>query len=113
MSLAELERIVSAAEAACAAAISQPKETLFRQHLQQALVPLVSTEFSGDDPALAHLHDLFSHARVWADIVRTRLVDFESNRLRDPLGLAIQNPARELLSILTDLLHELRRARDA
>jgi hypothetical protein len=110
---ADLERIVSLAELACAAAVSQPKDALVRQRLHQALAPLVSPAFPGEDPELAHLHELFAQARVWADIVRTRIAGFDSNRLSDPLGLAIQFPARDLLSILTDLLHELRRARDA
>ncbi len=113
MNPADLERIVSLAELACAAAVSQPKDALVRQGLYQALAPLVSPAFPGEDPELAHLHELFAQARVWADIVRTRIAGFDSNRLSDPLGLAIRFPARDLLSILTDLLHELRRARDA
>jgi hypothetical protein len=109
----ELERIVSAAEVACAAAVSQPMDPLVRQRLYQALAPLVSPAFPGEDPELAHLHDSFAQARVWADIVRTRIAGFDSSRLSDPLGLAIRFPARDLLSILTDLLRELRRSRDA
>jgi len=109
---ADLERIVSAAEVACGAAVSQPKDALVRQRLYEALAPLVSPAFPGDDPEFAHLHDLFGQARVWADIVRTRIAGFGTNRLGDPLGLAIRYPARDLLSILTDLLHELRRPRD-
>lgn len=110
---ADLERIVSVAEVACAAAVSQPKDALVRQRLYQALAPLVSPAFPGEDPELAHLHELFGQARVWADIVRTRIAGFDANRLGDPLGLAIRIPARDLLSILKDLLHELRRAREA
>jgi hypothetical protein len=110
---ADLERIVSAAEVACAAAVSRPKDALVRQRLYQALAPLVSPEFPGEDPGFAQLHGLFGQARVWADIVRTRIAGFDPNRLNDPSGLAIRFPARDLLSILTDLLHELRRLRDA
>jgi hypothetical protein len=110
---ADLERIVSLAELACAAAVAQPKDALVRQRLYQALAPLVAPAFPGEDPELAHLHELFGQARVWADIVRTRIAVFDSNRLSDPLGLAIQFPARDLLSVLTDLLHELRRTREA
>ena len=113
MNPADLERIVSAAELACAAAVSQPKDPLVRRRLYEALAPLVSSAFPGDDPEFAHLHDLFGQARVWADIVRTRIAGFDANRLSDPLGLAIRFPARDLLSILTDLLHDLRRARGA
>ena len=113
MNAADLERIVSPAEVACAAAVSQPKDALVRQRLYQALAPLVSPTFPGEDPELAHLHDLLGQARVWADIVRTRIAGFDSNRLGDPLGLAIRFPARDLLSVLTDLLRELRRAREA
>ena len=105
--------IQTSSEVACAAAVSQPKEALVRQRLYHTLSPLVSPAFPGDDPELAHLHELFSQARVWADIVRTRISGFDANRLSDPLGLAIRFPARDLLSILTDLLRELRRARDA
>jgi len=110
---ADLERIVSLAELACTAAVAQPKDALVRQRLYQALAPLVAPGFPGDDPELAHLHELFGQARVWADIVRTRIAGFDASRLGDPLGLAIRFPARDLLSILTDLLRELRRARDA
>ena len=109
----DLERIVSLAEEACAAAVSQPKEALVRQRLYHALAPLISPAFPGDDPELAHLQELSSQARVWADIVRTRIAGFDANRLTDPSGFAIRFPARDLLSILTDLLRELRRARDA
>ena len=113
MNPSDLERILSMAEAACSAAVFQPKEALVRQRLHQALASLVSPAFPGDDPGLAHLRDQLGQARVWADIVRTRIAGFDSSRLNDPLGLAIRNPARELLSILTELLHALRRARDA
>jgi hypothetical protein len=109
----ELERIVSVAELACVAAVAQPKEALVRQRLYQALAPLVSPTFPGEHPELAHLHDLFGHARVWADIVRTRIAGFDSNRPNDPLGMALRHPARDLLPILTTLLHELRRRRQA
>jgi hypothetical protein len=110
---ADLERIVSLAELACAAAVAQPKDALVRQRLYQTLAPLVSPTFPGEDPELTHLHELFGQARVWADIVRTRIAGFDASRLNDPLGLAIRFPARDLLSVLTDLLRELRRARDA
>ena len=113
MNPADMERIVSLAELACTAAVAQPKDALVRQRLYQALAPLVSPAFPGEDPELAHLHELFGQARVWADIVRTRIAGFDASRLSDPFGLAIRIPARDLLSILTDLLHELRRARDA
>lgn len=113
MTPSELERIVSLAEVACAAAVSQPKEALVRQRLYQALAPLVSPVFPGEDPELEHLHDLLSQARVWADIVRTRIAGFDANRLSDPFGLAIQYPARDLLTVLKDLLGELRRGRNA
>ena len=113
MNPAELERIVSLAELACTAAVAQPKDALVRQRLYHALAPLVSPAFPGEDPEIAHLHELFGQARVWADIVRTRIAGFDASRLGDPLGLAIRFPARDLLSVLTDLVHELRRTRDA
>ena len=89
------------------------KRSCQRRRLYHALAPLVSPVFPGDDPEVAYLHKLFSQARVWADIVRTRIAGFASNRLSDPSGLAIRFSAGDLLSILTDLLHELRRTRDA
>lgn len=113
MNPSDVERIVSLAEVACAAAVSQPKEALVRQRLYHALAPLVSPAFPGDDPELAYLHELFGQARVWADIVRTRIAGFDAQRPNDPLGMAIRFPARDLLSVLTDLLRELRRARNA
>lgn len=98
MNPSDLERIVSLAEVACAAAVSQPKEALVRQRLYHALAPLVSPAFPGEDPEVAHLQELSSQARVWADIVRTRIAGFDANRLTDPSGFAIRFPARDLLS---------------
>ena len=112
MNPADLERIVRLAELACTAAVSQPKDALVRQRLYHALAPLVSPAFPGDDPELAHLRELFGQARVWADIVRTRITGFDANRFSDPLGLSIRYPARDLLSILTDVRRELKGARD-
>ena len=73
MNPTDLERIVSPAEVACTAAVSQPKDALVRQRLYHALAPLVSPAFPGEDPESAHLHELFGQARVWADIVRQGL----------------------------------------
>lgn len=112
MNAADLERIVSLAELTCAAAVAQPKDALVRQRLYHALAPLVAPAFPVEDPEFAYLHELLSQARVWADIVRTRIAVFDANRLSDPLGLSIQYPARDLLAILRDVAQELKRTRE-
>jgi hypothetical protein len=104
---------VRTAEKACALVIAQPKDTPARQRLFDALSSVVDPEFVVDDPEFDHLTDLYIEARVWADIVRTRITGLRKNESRDLSVLAVQFPAHDLLPILTNLGRELARLQAA
>ena len=105
-----LERIASMAEKACALAIDQPGDTQAREQLFDVLAEVADPAFQGDDPDLDHhLSGLFSQARVWAVIVRTRIASLPTNNHSYSALKAIIYPARELLPILDDLSRELAR----
>jgi hypothetical protein len=53
------------------------------------------------------LTDLFSQARVWANIVRTRITGLQTNKARPSGCSRVQYPARDLLPILGDLSREI------
>jgi hypothetical protein len=106
---AQLERAVRTAAKACRLVIAQPKDTLARQRLFDALSSVLDPDFVVDGPEFDHLTDLCIEARLWADIVRTRITGLQKNKSRDPSALAIQYPARDLLPILADLARELGR----
>jgi hypothetical protein len=113
MDATQLERAVRTAEEACALVIAQPKDTPARQRLFDALSSVVDSDFVVDNPEFDHLTDLYIEARVWADIVRTRITGLQKNKSRDPSILAIQFPAHDLLPILTNLGRELARLQGA
>jgi hypothetical protein len=108
-----LAQIASAAEKACALTIERPKDPRAREHLFDALAPVADPAFQADDPDFNHLTDLFSQARVWAEIVRTRITGLSTNKSGHLAIQAIQYPARDLLPILGDLSRELARSSDA
>jgi hypothetical protein len=108
-----LERIASMAEKACTLAIDQPGDTQAREQLFDALAAVADPAFQGDDPDLDHLSGLFSQARVWAVIVRTRIASLPTNNHSYSALKAIIYPARDLLPILVDLSRELARRHDA
>jgi hypothetical protein len=89
--------------------VKQPTDPRARETLFDALALVVDPAFQGDGPEFDHLKDLFSVARVWADIVRTRINGLQTNEDGDPSLKTIQYPARGLLPILTDLSRELTR----
>ena len=108
-----LARIATTAERACALAIDRPKDLQAREHLFDALASVADRTFQADEPEFDHLTDLFGQARVWADIVRTRIAGLQTNKLGHPVVQAVQYPARDLLPILGDLSRELGRRNDA
>ena len=113
MDATQLERAVRTAEKGCALVIAQPKDTLARQRLFDALSSVVDPDFVVDDPEFDHLTDLYIEARVWADIVRTRIAGLQKNKRQDPSVLAIQFPAHDLLPILSNLGREFARLQGA
>ncbi|SEP51459.1 hypothetical protein SAMN02990966_07998 [Rhodospirillales bacterium URHD0017] len=108
-----LARIATTAERACAMAVDRPKDPQAREHLFDALASVADPTFQADEPEFDHLTDLFSQARVWADIVRTRIAGLQTSKLGHPVVQAVQYPARDLLPILRDLSRELGRKNDA
>lgn len=108
-----LARIASTAERACAMALDRPKDRQAREQLFDALASVADPSFQADEPEFDHLADLFSQARVWANIVRTRITGLQTNKLGHPALKAVQFPARDLLPILGDLSRELGRRNDA
>jgi hypothetical protein len=108
-----LERIASTAEKACAIAIDRPNDPQAREQLFSALASVADPAFQADGPDFDHVIELFGQARVWADIVRTRIAGLQTNKLGQPVIQAVQYPARDLLPILRDLSRELGRKNDA
>jgi hypothetical protein len=108
-----LAQIASAAEKACALTIDRPKDPHAREQLFDALAPVADPAFQADDPDFNYLTGLFSQARVWADIVRTRITGLSTSKGGHLAIQAIQYPARDLLPILGDLSRELARSNDA
>jgi hypothetical protein len=108
-----LARIATTAERACAMAVDRPKDPQAREQLFDALAAVANPAFQADEPEYEHLTDLFSQARVWANIVRTRIAGLQTNKLGHPAVKAVQYPARDLLPILGDISRELGRQNDA
>jgi hypothetical protein len=108
-----LAQIASAAQRACALTIDRPKDPHARAQLFDALTPVADPAFQADDPDFTHLTVLFSQARVWADIVRTRITGLGTNKDGYSAVQAIQYSVRDLLPILGDLSRELARSNDA
>jgi|SRR5882672_7128094 len=108
-----LARIASTAERACVMALDRPKDPQAREQLFDALAAVADPTFQADEPEYNHLTELFGQARVWADIVRTRIAGLQTNKLGHPAVKAVQYPARDLLPILGDLSRELGRRNDA
>jgi hypothetical protein len=102
-----LARIASTAERACAMALDRPNDPQAREQLFNALGSVADPTFQATGPDFDHLIDLFDQARVWADIVRTRITGLRTNKLGQPAVKAVQFPARDLLPILRDLSREL------
>jgi hypothetical protein len=108
-----LARIASTAERACVMALDRPKDPQAREQLFDALAAVADPAFQADEPEYTHLTDLLSQARVWADIVRTRITGLQTNKLGHAVVQAVQYPARDLLPILSDLSRELGRRNGA
>jgi hypothetical protein len=108
-----LAQIASAAQKACALTIDRPKDPHARAQLFDALTPVADPAFQADDPDFTHLTGLFSQARVWADIVRTRITGLGTNKDGYSAIQAIQYSVRDLFPILGDLSRDLARRNDA
>jgi hypothetical protein len=114
MDLSNLELIARAAEKACVAVINRPEDIHAREELFNALAAVVDPAFEGDDDtASPYQNDLLSKARVWADIVRSRIESVRATKGGDPSAPTVHYPARDLLQFLSELVGELARAPEA
>ena len=106
MSLARINRIAAAVEAAGHAVIADPANPDLREQLFHALAAVVAPSFTAcDQPAVA---SLTRQARVWAQIVQERIVFAHrfsgrsaARAASDSIGLA--DNVRELLDVLDDI----------
>jgi len=113
MDRSNLELIARAAEKACVAVIDRPKDVHVREQLFNALAAVVDPAFEGDDDtASPYLNDLLSQARVWADLVRSRIDSVWATKGGDTAP-TVHCPARDLLQVLSELVGELARAPEA
>ena len=108
MSLARINRIAAAVEAAGHAVIADPTNPDLREQLFQALAEVVAPSFTpiGDQPG--EMASLTRQARVWAQIVQERIMfarrfsgTAAGRMASDSIGLAYN--IRELLGVLSNI----------
>lgn len=113
MMLSDIQQIVEAAERACTAAINHSKSTDLREHLFDALEPVVDPAFVEEDSTQStHLLGLLRRASVCADIVRSRIDKLRNSKVATSAA-SIQYPARDLQRLLSQFLGELREQLDS
>ena len=108
MSLARIRRIAAAVEAAGQAVIAEPAKLDRREQLFHALADVVAPSFTSAGDQTAELASLIRQARVWAQIVRERIVfarrfsgTAAGRMASDSIGLAYN--IRELLGVLDSI----------
>ena len=108
MSLARINRIAAAAEAAGHAVIADPAKPELREQLFHALAEVVAPAFTPADQQPAEMASLTRQARVWAEIVQERIVfarrfggTAAGRAASDSIGLAYN--IRELLGVLDSI----------
>ena len=106
MTLSEIEDIAVLAERACAAATNYPNDKELREHLYDAVRPVVDFGSEDDTAYSAHFFYLLRQTAVWADIVQCREENSRNGVMSTPVG-AIQYPTRELRKLLAQLVGEL------
>jgi len=107
MNLENLRRISLATENACAVVLQRPDDHQAREQLFLALGDVVDSAFQAEEKDAYHATDLIPEARVWANIVRTRI---NLARTSTPGASAIvRAPAQHLLTVLSDLAGECTR----
>jgi hypothetical protein len=108
MNLENLRRISFATENACAVVLQRPDDHQAREQLFIALAEVVDPAFQAEEKAAYHATDLIPEARVWADIVRTRISLAQTSPLPDASAV-VRAPAQHLLTVLSDLARECTR----
>ena len=106
MTLSEIEDIAVLAERACAAATNYPNDKELREHLYDAVRPVVDLRSEDDTTHSAHFFNLLQQTAVWADIVRCRIENSRNDVMSIPVE-SIQYPTRELRKLLAQLVVEL------
>ena len=106
MTLSDIEDIAVLAERACAAATNYPNDKELREHLYDAVRPVVDLGSEDDTAYSAHFFYLLRQTAVWADIVRCRIENSRNGVMSTPVE-SIQYPTRELRKLLAQLVGEL------
>lgn len=108
MSLARINRIAAAVEAAGHAVIADPANPDLREQLFHALAEVVAPSFTPACDQPGKMASLTRQARVWAQIVQERIVfarrfsgTAAGRMASDSIGLAYN--IRELLGVLSDI----------
>lgn len=108
MSLARINRIAAAVEAAGRAVIADPANPDLREQLFHALAEVVAPSFTPACDQPGEMASLTRQARVWAQIVQERIVfarrfsaTAAGRMASDSIGLAYN--IRELLGVLSDI----------
>lgn len=109
MNLENLRRISCATENACAVLLQRPEDHQAREQLFIALAEVVDPAFQAEDKTAYHALELIPEARVWADIVRTRISVARTSALPGASAI-VRAPAQYLLTVLGDLARECTRA---
>jgi hypothetical protein len=108
MNLENLRRISFATEKACAVVLQRPDDHQAQQQLFVALADVVDPAFQGEEKAAYHAKELIPEARVWADIVRTRISLARTSPMPGASAI-VRVPAQHLLKVLGDLARECTR----
>ena len=107
MNLESLQRISTASESACIAVLQKPEDAAARRRLFLVLADLIDPAFQGEsDP---YSSQLISEARLWADIVRTRIQLARDSATMKPT-LRITYSVQQLLLMLSDSARECSRS---
>ena len=106
MTLSEIEDIAVLAERACAAATNYPNDKELREHLYDAVSPVVDLKSEDDTTHSAHFFNLLQQTAVWADIVRCRIENSRSGDISTSVE-SIRFPTRDLRKLLARLIGEL------
>jgi hypothetical protein len=108
MSLARINRIAAAVEAAGHAVIADPANPDLREQLFHALAEVVAPSFTPACDQPGEMASRTRQARVWAQIVQERIVfarrfsgTAAGRMASDSIGLAYN--IRELLGVLSDI----------
>jgi hypothetical protein len=109
MTLSEIQDIAVLAERACAAAANYPNDEELREHLYNAVWPVVNLGSEDDATYSAHFFYLLRQTAVWADIVRCRIENSRNSIVSTPVE-SIQYPARDLRQLLARLVGELKQS---